>query len=125
MPSTNTAYASAYQRDRVHVSRIMRGESRVLHADFSAPANGDPVASVNWRAETGYPLVMSTPAIAGNVVSVKLLATNSGRAILRCTVTLTSGATLVQMFRINVDGAPYFAGEPLPGATGPTSVSAP
>ena len=125
MPRVNTSYASAYQRDRVHVSRIMRGESRTLRANFNAIASADPVASVIWRAETGYPLVMSAPAIDGNVVSVNLLATNSGASILRCTATLESGATLVQLFRVEVEGAPYFSGEPVPGTAGPTSVSAP
>ncbi len=124
MPRVSTAYASAYQRDRVHVSRIMRGESRTLRVNFNAVAGDDTVASVVWRAQTGYPLVMSAAAILENVASVKIVATNSGVSILRCTVTLASGETLVQMMRVEVEGAPYFAGEVIPAVTGPTTVSA-
>ncbi len=124
MPRLTTAYASAYQRDRVHVSRIFRGESRTLSVNFNAVAGADAVASVVWRAETGYPLVMSAPLIAGNVASVSILASNSGVALLRCTATLVSGATLVQLFRVEVEGAPYFAGEVIPAVTGPTTVIA-
>lgn len=124
MSRLSTAYASAYQRDRVHVSRIMRGESRTLSVNFNAVLGTDTIASVTWRAETGYPLVMSAPAIVGSVASVNVLASNNGAAILRCTVTLASGATLVQLFRVEVEGAPYFSGEVIAPVSGPTTVTA-
>ncbi len=126
MSRTQTAYASAYQRDRVHVSRVTRGESRVLTANFNALMDkADTITSATWRAESGYPMVMSAAAIAGHTASVRVVANAGGRARMRCTATTSTGDVLTQIFRIDVIGGPYFTGEVIPASNGPTSLVAP
>jgi hypothetical protein len=126
MTRIQTAYASAYARDRVHVSRVTRGESRVLTANFNAlMAPDDTITTVTWRAESGYPMVMSAAAIAGHTASVRVVANAGGRARMRCTATTSTGDVLTQLFRIDVMGAPYFTGEVIPASNGPTVLVTP
>lgn len=126
MTRVQTAYASAYARDRVHVSRVTRGESRVLAVNFNGlMAAADTITTVTWRAETGYPLTMSAAAIAGHTASVRVTAGNGGRAVLRCTATTSTGDKLTQLFCVDVQGAPYFAGEVIPTTAGPTQLVTP
>ncbi len=126
MSRIQTAYASAYQRDRVHVSRVTRGESRILTANFNAlMATADTITQATWRAESGYPMVMSAAVISGHTASARVVAKNGGRARMRCTVTTSAGDVLTQLFRIDVLGGPYFTGEVIPASNGPTILVTP
>lgn len=123
---TQTAYASAYQRDRVHVSQVLRGESRQIVVNFNAlMAKADTITTVTWRAESGQPLMMSAATISGQTASVRVVANSGGVAILKCVVTTSAGDKLTQLFRIESGGSPYFAGEVIPTTSGPTSLVTP
>jgi len=125
MSRNNTAYVSDYTRDRVHVSRLVRGETRTLTANFNALlAEADTIASVTWRTQGGYPILMATPAISGKTATVKVTAQNGGIGILKCQVSPTNGPALTQLFRIEVEGAPYFNGEVNP-PVGPLILTTP
>ena len=112
MSRNNTAYVSDYTRDRVHVSRLVRGETRTLTANFNALlAEANTIASVTWRTQGGYPILMATPAISGKTATVKVTAQNGGVGILKCQATTSKNMVLTQLFRMEVEGAPYFNGE--------------
>ncbi len=44
-------------------------------------------------------------------MTLKVTAQNDGAGILKCQATTSTGTVLVQLFRIEVEGDPYFSGE--------------
>jgi hypothetical protein len=119
------AYVSGYQRDRVHASRLVRGEKRCLVANFNGaiPA-ARSIASVTWRCEQTYTVAMANARITGREVAVDITAQLQGCAWVKCVATLDNGEAYTQMFRVFVCAAPWFDGEQSPSA-GPAVLTNP
>lgn len=106
------AYVSGYQRDRIHNSRLVRGEKRCLVANFNGaipPAR--TIASVTWRTNQGQSVYMENARIDGREVTVNITAQIGGGAWVKCDVTLDNGEVYNQLFAIEVRDAPWFSGE--------------
>lgn len=96
-------YVSAFQRDRVHVSAVSRGETRCLVADFNgALPKARTIQSVTWKCALGFPVVMSNAAINGRSTKVDIHAQASGCACFKCEATMDNGEVYAQLFRIDV-----------------------
>lgn len=121
------AYVSGYQRDRVHRSRLVRGERRCLVANFNGaipPAR--TIASATWRCDQNQAVYMANPRItdAGRVAEVDITAQIGWGARVKCEAVLDNGEVYTQRFVIRVVSAPYFMGEPTWYAQGPTELTA-
>lgn len=117
-----TATVSAYERGRIHVSRLYAAEKRQLVANFAGvmPA-GTTIASATWQTLAPVSLVMSGPTIAGKTAYITIAAQLWGPTVIRCTVTLSNGERYVQQFRVNVLGQPVYSGETY--VAGPTELT--
>lgn len=118
------AYVSGYQRDRIHRSRLVRGEKRCLVANFNGaipPAR--TIASVTWRTNQYQAVFMANARIVGREVAVDITAQIGGPAWVKCEATLDNGEVYNQLFTIEVRHAPWFAGETNP-ASGPSVLTA-
>lgn len=125
MPRTSTLYASAYQRTRETVIRLARGEERTLAANFNGLLDpGEAIATATFRVQQPGSGILSSPAIAsdGRSCSCTLLTGYGGMARLRIEIETSTGRTLIALARLDIQGAPHFAGEANP-AQGPTSVT--
>lgn len=120
------AKVSAYQRARVHHSRLVRGEVRCLIADFNGaiPA-GRTIASVTWRCEQPYYVGMANANLQPNLraTGVTITAQLQGWAWLKCEATLDNGELYTQVFTVLVMATPYFYGEAIP-TLGPYTLTA-
>lgn len=113
------AYVSGYQRDRIHRSRLVRGEKRCLVANFNGaipPARS--IVSVTWRTNQGQGIYMQDARIDGREVTVNITAQTGSEAAVKCEVTLDNGEVYNQLFAISVRQSPWFSGEASP-PTGP------
>jgi hypothetical protein len=107
-----TAYASAYQRDRVCEVRLYASEKRPLVANFVGILGATPaIASALWETLDTSIVAMSDAAVSGNTTSINVAAGYPGTAGIRCTITLDNGARYVQLFAVRVLGGPQFAGD--------------
>ncbi len=115
------AYVSGYARDRVHVSRLYRYEKRCLVANFNGaiPA-ARTIASATWQTTNYSGSVMSDAVITGRETSITIATQMAGSANIKCSVTLDNGEIYTQLFRLDVQGAPYYMGDTQ--VTGPASV---
>lgn len=105
---TTRVYASGYDRQRVHVARLLRGETRCLLADFNgAIAKGRAIASATWRSMGDA--VLSSASIEGRTTRCTLAASVGGA--IRCEVTLDNGERYVQVIDLRVAASPWFEGE--------------
>ncbi len=112
MSRVRTVYASAYQRDRIHESRLLANERLTMTVDFNGAIRAeDEIARVDWRTNQPYASVMSDAEIDGRAVKVTLQAQYSGRTLIRCEATLASGDKLSQLIRIVVAPQPYQEGD--------------
>lgn len=107
MSRATTAYASAYQRDRVHCCSFARRERTTLTADFTAlvPA-GAAIASAHWRCSNPWTAVMSAATIDGGKARITADMGQAGIASLQATVTLSDGSIHNQVFRVRVCATP-------------------
>lgn len=124
------AQVSAYQRGRVHHSRLVRGEIRCLVANFNGAI--DPartIQSVTWRCEQPYYVGMANARIPnsgqfpGREAAVDITAQLQGWAWLKCEATLDNGELYTQVFTVLVMATPYFYGEAIP-TLGPYTLTA-
>lgn len=100
---------SAYQRDRVFATNLYANEARDLVTDFNALIEpGQTIVRAVWDTFDTIFAAMSSPAIDGNSVKVKIAAQYSGRTRIRVGVTLNTGTTYSAWHAITVDSAPYF-----------------
>lgn len=115
------ANVSAYQRARIHHSRLVRGEKRCLIANFNGAF--DPtrtIQSVTWRCEQPYYIGMANARIPnsgqfpGREAAVDITAQLQGYAWIKCEATLDNGELYTQLFTVAVVNTPYFYGETLP-----------
>lgn len=125
------ANVSAYQRGRVHHSRLVRGEKRCLVANFNGAV--DPartITGVTWRCEQPYYVGMANARIiasgkfAYREAAVDITAQLQGYAWLKCEATLDNGELYTQVFTVLVMATPYFYGEAIP-TLGPYTLTAP
>jgi len=121
------AFVSGYQRDRVHRSRLLRGERRCLVANFNGaipPAR--TISRVIWRCDQNQAVYMENARVAANgrEVAVDITAQIGCGARVKCLATLDNGEVYTQLFIVRVVPAPYFMGEPTWYPQGPTELTA-
>lgn len=110
-------YVSAYQRGRIHNSRLIRGETRCLVANFNgAIPVGRTITTANWYCLQPYAVAMSNAQITadGRTTQVMIAAQSQGPCTIKVVATLDNGEQYTQMFRIMVRGFPWFVGENVP-----------
>lgn len=117
------AYVSAYDRSRVHQSRLYRFEKRRLVANFGALLGERQIRCATWSIDRPEIGVMSDPQISDDAreTSVMFAAQLGGWATVRCQITLDSGEQYAQVFRINVRHASWFVDD-APLSNGPFSL---
>lgn len=121
------AYVSGYQRDRIHRSRLVRGERRCLVANFNgAIPRCRTIARVIWRCDQNQAVYMENARIVreGREVAVDITAQIGWGARVKCEAVLDNGEVYTQLFVIRVVSPPYFMGEPTWYAQGPTELVA-
>jgi hypothetical protein len=124
-PRNLRAYVSAYQPDRVHVTRLGRGDVVRLSADFNgAVAAGLTIESVIWRCLNPWAAKMAEVEIDDRSTSVGLTAQWGCGAALKCEATFDDGSKATQLFRVYVRTAPWFYQEPTTWAQGPYDLAA-
>lgn len=119
---TTRAYVSGYNRTMVHVGKLVRGEKRCLVANFNgAIPKGRVIVSATWRTTQNWAAILNDAKIieSGRTTSVNMSAGWGGPALVKAEVTLDNGEIYNQVFRIDVQTAPYFQGEanPVSGTT--------
>jgi len=104
------AYVSAFDRSRVHQSRLYRFEKRRLVANFGALLGERQIRCATWSIDRPEIGVMSDPQISDDAreTSVMFAAQLGGWATVRCQITLDSGEQYAQVFRVNVRHASWF-----------------
>ena len=126
MSRTTTAIASAYDRARIQVCPLSRGEIRTLTANMNGLLEpGETILTATWRISQPWGAILTAPTIAagGRSTSATLQA-GIGCAHVKAIVTTSAGRQLPQHFRIDVESDPWFQGEvAVPG--GAYEVSAP
>jgi hypothetical protein len=125
MGRATRAYVSAYDRARVHQSRLYRFERRCMVANFNGaipPAR--TITSATWRTDAPEIGLISNPQISpnGRETMVMFAAQLGGWANLRVDATLDNGEIYAQALRVNVREASGFFDDP-PITTGPFSVT--
>lgn len=121
------AYVSGYQRDRVHRSRLVRGERRCLVANFNgAIPPSRTIATATWRCDQNQAIRMDNARItdAGRVATVDITAQIGAGSRVKCEVTLDNGEIYNQLFVVRVISSPWFVGEQTHYSPGPTVLTA-
>lgn len=105
---TTRAHASAYDRTRVHSSRLQAGERRCLVANFNgALPVGRSIVRADWELDSSGSVGIADGSIEPRCATVMLTAGKGGTSAIRCTVTLDSGDVYVQLFHVEVLGSPW------------------
>lgn len=118
-----TAYVSAYERDRIHRTRLYAYEKCRLTADFNGALEPDEaIVSATWQTQYTNSVVMSDAEATARATSVLVGSQYAGPSILKCTVTLADGQLRVQQFRIEVLSQPIYLGDTW--VSGPLSLTA-
>lgn len=120
-------YVNAYQRGRIHESRLVRGEYRCLVANFHGAVDlARTIVSVTWKCQQPYAAVMSNARIetSAREVAVDVLAQLPGCAWLKCLATFDNGEVYTQLFRVLVSDAAWFD-DMAAAAAGPMSLTSP
>jgi hypothetical protein len=121
---TTRAYVSAYQRDRVHQSRLVRGEKRCLVANFNgAIPPGRSIVSATWRCDQNQSVYMSDARIDGRCTTVTIAAQIGYGSRMKCQVTLDNGEVYNQVFWVRIYTTPFFSGETTSYTQGPVSLT--
>lgn len=120
-------YVSGYTRNRVHDSRLTRGELRCLVANYNGAIDkARTITSVTWRMNPSLSVLMSNARIAPGAreVALDIRAIWCGDAAIKCEATMDNGEVYAQLFRVSVDDSPWFDGDQ-PATSGPTMLIAP
>lgn len=100
---TETAYASAYARQRVRSVRVLPDTRDTLTADFRAIlADGETLTSADWQASCPEVCGLVSATIVVSASSVIVYAIRSGESSIRCQVTTSTGRILNQHFVVEV-----------------------
>lgn len=118
-----TAYVSAYERDRVHLTRMYAYEKCRLMADFNGAIEPErSIVSATWQTQYTNSAVMSDAEATARTTSILIGSQYAGPSIIKCTVTLDDGQLRVQQFRIEVLAQPIYLGDAW--VSGPLSLTA-
>jgi hypothetical protein len=123
--TTTRAFVSGYQRTRVHVCSLVRGEKRCLVANFNgAIPKGRIIIGATWRTTQNWASILADASISddGRSTMVDMTAGWGGPALVKAEVTLDNGEVYNQVFRIAIQSAPYFQGEANP-VSGPLELT--
>lgn len=127
MSRSTTAYASAYQLDRVHKTALVRGWRGTLTTNFvGALAETDLIYSATWYVSNPSVLVMSNAGGSDTLSSVKLAtvdvdANYASTTALKCEITLTDNRRLNVFWDVTVLDYPSLGADY--AATGPESIT--
>jgi len=121
MARSVTAYVSAHQRNRTHVSSFPRGEVFNLGADFTACLDGATISSVLWQSSNVSALGFGSGDIDGGLATIVATA-GCGGANAKALATLSDGRKVAQLYAVSVQSSPWFSGESAP-STGSASVT--
>jgi len=116
-----TAFVSAHQRTRCHVSNFVRGDVFTLGANFNACLDGATIASVTWQVDNGQAISFGSGAISGGLATITATA-GEGSCRIKASATLSDDRVVTQLYEAFVKGGPWFAGESAPAA-GSSSVT--
>lgn len=115
MARSVTAFVSAHQRTRCHVTSFVRGDVFTLGANFTAVLNGATIASVTWRVSNPQTLVLGSGAISSGLATIVATA-GAGECWVKALATLSDGKKASQLYRVSVQSQPWFDGETLASA---------
>lgn len=100
---TETAYSSAYARQRVHSVRVLPDTRDVLEANFRAVLNdGEGLESADWQASVPEVCGLVSGSVSADASTVVVTAVRAGESSIRCQVTTTAGRILNQYFNVSV-----------------------
>jgi len=117
MPRATTAFASAYNRTRVHNIELVRGESRTFRAEFKgAVPVGVTVVAATWRCDCSQVAIMSNATYDDTGTQIRLTAGYWGCAWLKAAVTLSNGDVLEQPVSFESRGGSVLSDTPVAGA---------
>lgn len=124
MSRTIHAYASAYDRYRVHCANLRRDEVRRVTANFSALLVGDEaIESATWYCSNPSVVAMSDAVIDGAETYITGAFQLGGVASLKAVITTDAGNSYTQQFEFTVADCPSFY-QPAPVSAGPLSLTA-
>lgn len=121
MARSVTAFVSAHQRTRCHVSSFVRGDLFTLGANFTACLDDATVSSVVWRVNNPCSVIFGSGDIDGGLATVTATA-GVGNCVIKALATLSDGRKFTQLFEVTVADGPWFDGETAP-SQGASSVT--
>jgi hypothetical protein len=104
-----TAYASANQRSRTHVTYVVRGEVFSLSFNVNASIGAATISTTTWQSTNTSSVTLGAESESGDVASVLCTAGYGPGAKVKCTLTASDGKVFVQVFEVFVDSGPSFA----------------
>lgn len=124
MPRATTAYASKYQRYRVWRGEYYRSETFTLEFDCKGalPA-GVTISSAVWQSLNTANVIIGQAFFYDTRTTIVCTAALEPGGPVKCTVTLSNGNTLTQLFIVLVNSAPWFCADTNP-SSGPCHVTA-
>lgn len=101
MTRSSTLYASAYDPERLHEVRLLKGAQRPLRIDLNGalPA-GVTIASVEWGAGSQCVVEVTSPTAGARSFSAWLTGSNRGTGVIEATAIASDGSVTVH--RISV-----------------------
>lgn len=106
--------ASAWDRTRVFLGRLIRGEKRCLLVDFNGAIDKSrTILGVKWQCGQTYIAIMSNARIQSDLRStaVDVQANYPNDTMFKCTAYLDNGERYVQTIRMSVDDTYWFDGD--------------
>jgi uncharacterized repeat protein (TIGR01451 family) len=123
MPRATTAYASKYQRYRVWRGEYYRSETFTLEFDCKgAIPDGDTISGAVWQSLNTANVILGQSYFYDTRTTITCTAALEPGGPVKCTVTLSSGNTLTQLFIVLVNSAPWFCADTNP-SSGPCHVT--
>lgn len=107
---TETAYASAYNRQREHSVRVLPDTRDTLRAEFRAILDdAEILLSADWQASFPEVCGLVSGTIAETSTDAIVSAIRCGESSIRCQVTTSAGRILNQYFVVEVGGSEFEA----------------
>ncbi len=114
--------ATGWDRQRIFQGRYTRGEIGTLVIDYNGiMLPGETIAQAKFQMAQTYIVIMSNPAIRSDQRScqVDIQANYPNDTMFKCTVLTSTGRSLVQTARLQVDDTYWFDGDTV-NQNGPT-----
>jgi hypothetical protein len=115
MARSVTAFVSAHQRTRCHVSSFVRGDVFTLGANFTACLDDATITQVVWRVDNPQSVVLGSGDIADGLATISCTA-GMGNCRIKALATLSDGRKFSQLYSVGVKSSPWFADESAPAA---------